>query len=214
MPSSHHMRSMLALLVVGALLVGSVLTPSVASAVTVDHEVWVGSPVEGRWNANARRHHWMLNARDRGDWATDITAPAGAPVRLYVAPQRRGYRVTTRVDQIGQTCAYGRRGAKFVAVGIYANGRRIGSVKYGHLRPSVRVGQWVKRWGTKLGTVRGGLPKNEKCWTGPHVHAEMFNTRNYSCFNRGYRIGSRLRRTNFVGFVGGRRVGGYRQPCP
>jgi hypothetical protein len=197
-----------------ALLIGGAVTQRPASAATVvDPEVWAGSPVDGTWNANAANHHWLANAADQGDWATDIAVGAGAPVVAYVAPQNGGYGVDTRVDQIGNACRSG-DGASFVTVGIYVNGGRIGSITYAHVRPTVGVGQWISRWGSTIGTVAGGLPRNDACWTGPHVHVQMFNVHNYSCFNRGYGIGSVVHPTNFIGFAGGRRVGGSGQACP
>lgn len=210
--ASYRRRALLALVAVLAAAIGAFI-PGTASA-AVDPEVWFGSPVGGSWNADARTHHFMTNARDYGDWATDIKVGAGVQVVLYAAPQNGGYNVTTKVEQVGPACSSGRDGASMVAVGVYANGVKVGSIKYGHVRPSVSEGQWINRWGTSIGTVATGMTPNDLCWTGPHVHLEGFNVHNYSCFNRGYGIGSWLDPSNFVGFVGGARVGGYRQPCP
>jgi hypothetical protein len=211
-------RVMLAVMAVAAVVSIGVLAPRSASAAAsaatvVDPEVWAGSPVEGTWNADAANHHWLANASDQGDWAADIKAGAGVPVVVYVAPQNAGYTVTTRVDQIGAACRAG-NGANFVTVGIYANGTRIGSITYAHVRPTVVVGQFINRWGSSIGTVATGLPYDEACWTGPHVHVQMFNVHNYSCFNRGYSIGFAVHPTNFIGFSGGRRVSADRTPCP
>lgn len=213
MTSSSVRRSTSLLLAVTLAILGVVTLQGTASAV-VSPEAWAGSPVTGKWNADARTHHWLGNAKDQGDWASDITAPAGTSVVVYVAPQKSGYTIMTRVDQIGAGCVAPRNGASFVTVGIYANGSRIGSITYGHVNPTVHVGQSVNRWGSVIGHVAGGLPVNSACWTGPHVHLQMFNVHNYSCFNRGYKIGSTLRPTNFVGFAGGHRVSGPRQACP
>ncbi|WP_157467389.1 hypothetical protein [Frankia sp. QA3] len=193
-------------------LVG-LLIPGTAAAAVPDPEVWAGSPVAGSWNTDAATHHWLANAADQGDWATDIAVGAGTPVAVYVAPQNGGYDVATRVDQIGAACRAG-DGASFVTVGIYTNGVRVGSITYGHVRPGVQAGQWVGRWGAVIGTVADGLPYDANCWTGPHVHLQMFNVHNYSCFNRGYGTNYHVDATNFVGFSGGRRVGGAGQACP
>jgi Protein of unknown function (DUF2673) len=187
--------------------------PASASTI-VDREVWIGSPVNGTWTSDAYTHHYLDLDPDVGDWAGDIGTAAGQQVIVYVAPQTSGYIVTTRVDHIGPGCGGGANGARFVNVGIYVNNVRIGSVSYAHLNPSVREGQWISRWGSVVGTVAGGLPVNQACWTGPHVHMQSYNVHNWSCFNRGYRIGSSLARTNFVSFVGGHRVSGSRQACP
>lgn len=202
-----------ALAAVVATVVVAALTTATASAGPVLPEIWAGSPVSGTWNSDARSHHWLANASDQGDWATDIAVAAGTPVVTYIAPQNGGYDVTTRVDQIGAGCRSG-DGAGFVTVGVYASGTRVGSVTYGHVRPGVAVGQWISRWGATIGTVAGGLPVDANCWTGPHIHLQMFNVSKYSCFNRGYGVGSVVDPSNFVGFTGGNRVGGPRQPCP
>lgn len=139
---------------------------------------------------------------------------AGQLVFVYVAPQTSGYTVTTRVDYIGPGCGGGANGASFVNVGIYVNGSRIGSVSYAHINPSVHPGQWISRWGSVVGLVAGNLPYNVNCWSGSHVHMQSYNVHNYSCFNGGYHSGSVLSRTNFVSFVGRRRVSGPRQACP
>lgn len=211
--TSRFRTKILALGAAVAVIVGLGSVASPASATTPDPEVWAGSPVDGRWVSPGSSHHWLANASDQGDWATDIATGAGAAVVVYVAPQNGGYNVTTRVDQIGAACRAG-NGASFVTVGIYVNGARIGSITYAHLNPSVSVGQWINRWGSVVGTVAGGLPYNSACWTGPHVHTQMYNVHNYSCFNRGYGIGSAVHPTNFIGFAGGWRVGGPRQACP
>jgi hypothetical protein len=199
--------------VLAAILFTLFVIQSPASA-TTSPEVWGGSPVAGHWMVDATTHHWLGNARDQGNWAADISAPAGANVVVYIAPQNSGYTVTTRVDQIGAGCVAPHSGASFVTIGIYVNGARIGSITYGHLNPTVHVGQAISRWGSVVGHVAGGLPYDQACWTGPHVHLQMFNTHNYSCFNRGYHIGSILKPTNFVGFAGGHRVSGSRRACP
>jgi len=193
-------------------MLGIAVAPASASSV-VDREVWIGSPVTGTWNANASSHHWLGNATDQGDWATDIKVGAGTQVKVYLAPQTSGYTVTAKVTQIANGCVSG-NGAKMVAVGVYVNGTKIGSVKYAHVNPSVSVGQAVNRWGGVIGTVAGGLPYNANCWTGPHNHVEGFNVHNFSCYNRGFGIGSHVNVTNFVGFIGGKRVSGARQACP
>ncbi|HSW81517.1 MAG TPA: hypothetical protein VLG40_03910 [Candidatus Saccharimonas sp.] len=209
--TSSAQRLGLVLIAVLSLVLGMAGTSSASSI--VDPEVWAGSPVAGTWTSDPATHHWLANDMDQGDWASDIATPAGTQVVTYIAPQNGGYTVSTRVDQIGSACVGG-GGASFVNVGIYVNGGKVGSVSYAHLNPSVSVGQWISRWGAVVGTVAGGLPVNGDCWTGPHTHVQMYNVHNYSCFNRGYSIGSWLNPSNFIGFVGGNRVSGARQACP
>ncbi|ABD11941.1 hypothetical protein ThrDRAFT_03387 [Frankia casuarinae] len=193
----------------------ALVAPSAASASTPDPEVWVGAPVAGTWTSDPATHHFLFHDQDQGDWSGDISAAPGAAVKVFVAPQAGGYPVATRVDQIGEACRYG-GGGKFVNVGIYVNERRTGSVTYGHLVPAANlaVGQWINRWDSTVGAVATGLPRDAGCWTGEHVHMQSYNVHNYSCFNRGYRLGSPLNPTNFVSFVGGSRGTRQRQACP
>jgi hypothetical protein len=65
-----------------------------------------------------------------------------------------------------------------------------------------------------VGTVAGGLPYDERCWTAPHTHVELMNVHNWSCYNRGYHVGSHLNMHDFVGFAGGKRVSDVLQACP
>jgi hypothetical protein len=214
---ARRLRAVLVVIGAAASILASTLTaaaPAASASTIVDREVWVGSPVNGTWTSDAYTHHYLALDPDVGDWAGDIGTGAGQQVFVYVAPQTSGYTVTTRVDYIGPGCGGGANGASFVNVGIYVNGSRIGSVSYAHINPSVHVGQWISRWGSVVGLVAGNLPYNVNCWTGSHVHMQSYNVHNYSCFNGGYHIGSALSRTNFVSFVGGRRVSGPRQACP
>jgi hypothetical protein len=178
--------------------------------------VWLGAPVDSAWGGEPASppsvHHWLGNARDRGDWAVDLPAGVGQRVVLYAAPQNSGVAVTARVDQLGDACINGRNGGKFVTVGLYSGSIRIGSATYRHINPSVSVGQSVSRWGTVVGMI-GRYTVNSACWTGPHTHIQLYSSRNYACYNKGYRHNSPVRRTNFVGFTGGNAAGGPRRAC-
>jgi len=181
--------------------------------------VWAGSPVESQWDGGEPAsppsvHHWLANARDQGDWAVDLPTASGQKVVLYVAPEARGTAVTTKVDQIGAACANGRNGGSFDTVGIYSGSLRAGSITYAHINPSVRLGQTLNRWGSVVGTVGSGYPRNSACWTGPHVHLQMYSTKRYSCYNKGYTHNYPVHRTNFVGFTGGNKASAPRRACP
>jgi hypothetical protein len=188
---------------------------------TARQRVWGGSPVHGYYDYGPPSppavHHFLANAADQGDWALDIGGPGvgGQDVLVYIAPDNGAPNVTTRVDQIGAGCTNGANGASFVTVGIYqGDGQRIGSITYGHIRPTVGVGASVNRWGGKVGTVATGLPINQACWTGPHVHVQMFSVKNYACYNGTYRHEQEMWRSNFIGFTGGNMARGFRQACP
>jgi hypothetical protein len=197
-----------------AVLASLVLVPS-ANAATAPL-VWAGSPVESKWDGGLPEsppsvHHWLSQASDQGDWAVDLPTGVGQQAILYIAPQN-GDNITTKIDQIGEACGGGRNGGKFVTVGIYAGSLRIGSATYGHINPSVSVGQWVSRWGTVLGTV-GSYTVNSACWTGGHVHFQLYSNKNYACYNKDYTHDYPVHRTNFVGFTGGNVASGPRRAC-
>ncbi|GAA3181202.1 hypothetical protein GCM10010531_39290 [Blastococcus jejuensis] len=176
--------------------------------------VWLGSPVDGRWSTyeGAATHHRLGNASPTNDWAVDLEVGAGAPVYLYAAPQVSGVVITARVDQVGPSC-YGGGGGRFVTVGLYAGSTRIGSATYAHINPTVSLGQTLNRWGSRVGTV-GSYAYQPGCWEGAHVHFEMYSNRNYACFNKGFRLGQAVYRTNFLGFTGGNVASGVQRPCP
>jgi len=194
--------------------------------------IWVGSPVNGTWGVAgdgsttpAGGHHKLVKASPQNDWAVDLSGTGtgtGAPVRLYVAPSNSAYnnRVTTRISQIidNSACRLG-GGGDLVTVTIRFDGAVVGQATYAHIdrTASLRVGQTVSRWGTQLGTVSalgGSATGGSNCWTGPHVHAELRASTNYSCWNRGYRTGQALSRSNFIGFVTGPALAGTARPCP
>lgn len=185
-------------------------------------QVWVGSPINGTWDLPAARggdgptvHHWLSNATDQGDWAVDLIAPADQEVRLYVAPQNTAVAITTKIDQVGAACGGGRNGGNFVTVGIYSGSTRIGSATYAHLRLAAGItqGTTINRWNSLLGYVGKGYPVDVNCWTGPHVHFQLFSNKNYACFNKGYSLGSALSRENFLGFTGGNVASAPRKAC-
>jgi len=184
--------------------------------------VWVGAPtLTALWDGGEpadgpATHHTLGGINPRGeasDFAVDLATSAGRGVYVYVAPQDRSRNVYTKVLKIGSACRSG-GGASFVNVGIYqANGDMIGTVTYAHINPTVSVGQWITRWGAKVGTVAGGLRINGSCWTGPHVHLEMYSYRHYACYNRGWRHNQLVNQTNFIGFTGGFVANRPKQAC-
>lgn len=196
---------------------GSGPAPAPQPSPQVYPESWVGSPVNGVYDQGEPSPpsvHHFLGGNPEHDFSVDIGANAGVPVKVFVAPQNSGYSITTRVDRIGAACGNAARGGNFVTVGVYANGVRTGSVTYGHVRPTVRVGDSINRYGGQVGTVAGGLPRDRACWTGSHVHTELWTTKPYySCYARIPHERS-MRESNWIGFVGGTRARGIRQACP
>ena len=187
--------------------------------------IWVGSPISGTWGESPATHHILFKASPQNDWATDIAAGAGQSAYLYVAPSDSVYNaaVTTRVRQIidNSACRYG-GGGDLVTVEVFYNGTSYGQVTYAHLErnPNLYQGQWINRWGTKLGTIAnlwdgsGGGTGGSGCWTGPHIHTELRATTQYACWNKGYRSGSWLNSSNFIGFISGPLSSSGKTACP
>jgi hypothetical protein len=180
--------------------------------------VWIGSPIDGTWgkyeSSLPANHHIPYG----GDWSVDLVTGAGNAVMLYAAPQETSRAITAKVDSVRPACKSGvvSDGGHVVVVGIYEGGTRIGWAAYAHINPSVSTGQTISRWGTNLGTIGTYRwdDRPEGCWAGAHVHFEAYNQRNYACYNRGYGLGSRVNRTNFIGFVGGDFARSKRAACP
>jgi hypothetical protein len=183
-------------------LLGCVGLAAPAGAATI--AVWVGSPVNGHWPTNTdslpANHHIVYG----GDWSVDLQGVgAGQSVYLYAAPQNGYSSVSAKVEIVRPACASGNPadGGYRVTVGMYNGGTKVGTATYAHIQPRVAAGQWVSRWGAVLGTV--GSYRWNSCWKGVHVHHEMYSQQNYACYNKGYTPGYPIRRTNFLGFIGG-----------
>jgi hypothetical protein len=222
-----------------ASLVMSIIGFSVpATASTPDPAVWVGSPGNGNWPNTAgcagatypsescslpTVHHIVYSSTfDWGttidDWAADDQGVVpGERVMLYAAPVNSGYTVSAHIDIVGPACKSLQisDGGYRVTVGIYAGSTKIGTVTYAHINPTVSQGQWVSRWGTKIGTVGSGYNTKDGCWTAPHVHIEMASRHNYSCFSNIFvkYPGAKLSETNFQGYLGGNYASGPRHAC-
>ncbi|MGO4341547.1 hypothetical protein [Pedococcus sp. 2YAF34] len=221
----------------GLLLTPVLVNPGLAAASTPDPAVWVGSPVNGRWPnrddcAGAvfpsdlcslpTVHHAVYPSSFDwgtswgGDWAADDQGVyAGERVMLYAAPVNSGYNPTAHVDTVGPACRSGviAYGGYRVTIGIYVGSTKIGTVTYAHINPTVYQGQWISRWGSRIGTV--GSYTSNSCWAGPHVHVEMTSRHNYSCFSNIFTRypGANLWESNFQGYLGGYYAGGPRQAC-
>jgi len=221
------LRRLLTGAALATLLLG-LLGPARADAAAAP-AIWVGSPAQGTWGVAgdvsttpAGGHHLLYRASPTNDWAVDLPAGPGSTVKLYVAPSNSAYnsRVTTVITQIidNNACRNG-GGGDLVTVAIRFDGATVGQTTVAHIdrTSTLRVGQAVTRWGTVLGTVAnlsGGGSGGSGCWTGPHVHTELRASTNYACWNRGYRPGSAISRSNFIGFVTGPALGRAPQPCP
>ena len=196
--------------------------------------VWVGSALDGTWPgadgcAGARypsatcslptAHHTFAwgGERYRGDFGIDQqSVGAGAGVTLYAAPQNSNLNNQIRavVQEVQLACGSRNAadGGHAVTVAIYHGATKIGTIAYVHVNPRVRRGQTINRWGTVIGTV--GSYRRNACWNGVHLHMELLSMTNYACFNKGWKPGQRMRKTNFVGFLGGSFASAPRRACP
>jgi hypothetical protein len=185
-----------------------------STASAAEPAVWVGSPLSATWPTGSSlpsQHHIVYG----GDWSADLQSVAvGAPVVLYAAPQDGQTAVNAVVEVVRPACASGviADGGYRVTVGLFTGGTKIGTVTYAHVNPSVNQGATVSRWNTQLGVV--GNYRSSSCWTGPHVHVEMYSQHNYACYNRGWAPGQAMNPTNFIGFTGGAYASAQRSACP
>jgi hypothetical protein len=142
-----------------------------------------------------------------GDWAMDIAGSGDVYVRLSSSAG-----VSLRVEQISAACGGGRQGGTAVRVRAYLNGASVALLVYSHLADvAVGVGQNIGN-GTRLGRAATGLPYDETCWTGPHVHFEARNDSGYACYTplgSGAGVGAGTAMGQ-IGAVGGTRL---RFPC-
>lgn len=196
--------------------------------------VWVGSGLDGTWPgadgcAGARypsascslpaAHHTFAwgGERYKGDFAFDQqSVTAGVGVTLYAAPQNSNLNNQIRaVVQDVQLACRSRNaadGGYAVTVAIYHGATKIGTIAYVHVDPRVTRGQTINRWRTVIGTV--GSYRRGGCWNGVHLHMELMSMTNYACFNKGWKPGQRMRKTNFVGYLGGSFASAPRSACP
>ncbi|MBM0277166.1 M23 family metallopeptidase [Micromonospora tarensis] len=186
-----------------------------AAAATPTPVVWIGSPLSAHWptdpSSQPANHHLPYG----GDWSVDLTnVGVGTGVQLFAAPQNTALSISAKVEAVGPACASGNLadGGQKVVVGLYNGGTKIGNVTYAHVNATLGAGAWINRWNTQIGVV--GSYNWSSCWQGVHLHVEMYNQANYSCYNRGWTGGRQVDPTNFLGFLGGSYASARRQPCP
>ena len=204
----RYQRTTLALAVTSAALVlGS--PPASAAGNPAD----VQSPVSGTVTSAPGEHHrvfWDPIAQAYGDVAMDVGAPPGTSVHPRVG---YGGSLTMTVSDVFPACSAPADGGTAVRVDITTDGTTVGSVTYAHLaNVGVSPGQSVGT-DTELGVVAGSLPYNQACWTGPHVHVEWVNHRDWGCYVP-RSVGSPVSEAEMVGRVGGDFGEGPNAVCP
>lgn len=172
----------------GTLIVGVAaalfVTTTGPSAVAAGASAIVQSPIDGSVTSAPGEHTPVFEVPEAGgesgDAAMDIGAPEGTSVFPTIQYDGEGGLVLTVAD-ILESCTGG-GGGDAVQVHVATDGLVVGSVIYAHLAEvAVTEGQTVSS-DTQLGKVAGGLPEDENCWTGPHVHLEWVNHGDYGCY--------------------------------
>jgi len=185
-----------------------------AGAQAAGSNVVIEANFSGTAGESGATHHRAVNTVDAAtgapaDWAADWVTGAGTPI----TPQLKGpYGTTLRVIGIVPACGGGADGGTAVKIGVSEpnGGPEIGWVAYLHLaNVGVAEGQVVYP-DTVLGTVADGLPYNENCWTGPHLHVEGFNHAQHSCFYDPPAVAPGTP----IGRIGGGDVGAPQSRCP
>jgi hypothetical protein len=188
--------------------------------------VWFGMPFHGTWpntdgcfqptsTAASCSLPYVHHTDFGGDFAMDLQSVApGTPVYLYAAPKYSSLNVTAQVTRVDYACADRNpwHGGYQVQVTLWGNGAEIGHATYAHIWPTVSYGQTISRWGTRLGTV--GSYVSNGCWTGAHVHFELYNDVHYACYAPNWHPANWLNLTNYIGYMGGAYAYGQHAACP
>lgn len=154
------------------LVLGSLtLAATPAAAATVVQRATVGMPFIGKW-AVAPSSHPSVEDPDYGDWATDLTASAGTPVRLHVTSADGP--VTFTFNSTTDPCGAGVGGGG-VLVNVLVNGEPAGTVLYEHL-DAINSGPSYAN-GDVLGTITNE-PTDPTCDPARSIHIELKNATN------------------------------------
>ncbi len=151
-----------------------------ASATT--NQAVVGMPFSGKWAYNVlvnppytdsnSSHPSVHHTPAGGDWGTDLYAEEGSAVKLDIPIVTGALTFSWRASTTSCGQATG--------VNINVDGTTIGWQYYAHLANAVTTGTITN--GMTLGTVHDWVVANVHCNPGVHVHTELKNTTNYSCY--------------------------------
>lgn len=174
-------KKLSAVLATLAMLFGlSLTTTTLATPASADasHEALIGMPFAGKWAYNATvsppytdsnsSHPSVHHTPGSGDWATDLYAAEGTPVKLEVtaATGSLSYSWASSTTSCGQS----------TRLNVFVDGVNVGWLYFAHLNNAVTGGSITN--GMTLGYVKnwGG------CNPGTHVHVEFRNASSYSCY--------------------------------
>lgn len=190
-------RVMIAAAIAAVALMAS---PSGASAASAT----VGMPFAGKWAYNVNVNppytdvnssHPSVHTKYYGDWATDLYASAGTPVRLRVSS-------SGSLSFGWLSFSDGNCGQRTV-VSVYVDGGLVGSIYFEHLANAVKGGA------APTNGMIVGYVGNFGCNPGPHVHFEL---KGNSCWTDRGHPGVTLADGTAIGALGAG-SGAARQQC-
>lgn len=175
-----------------------------------------GMPFAGQWAYNAvvsppyndgNSSHPSVHAKYYGDWATDVYSSSGTAVKLHVTAIGT---VTFTKRQNNDTCSsYGANIAgRGIVLNVIVNGVTVGSIDFEHL-DNISAGPYVN--GMTIGTLTSES-LNVNCYSVRHVHVEMKNETNYSCWADKGAPGTSLSESDPIGILGSTNTG-TRETC-
>jgi hypothetical protein len=186
-----------------AVALGCTLLAFAAHCVAAHAAATVGMPFAGKWAYNvnvdppytdSNSSHPSVHHRFYGDWATDLYAASGTPVILQVSAQGT-------LSFAWLSFADGSCGQRTV-IAVYVDGTPVGSVYYEHLSSAVKSGPAPTN-----GMVVGYVHDWGGCNPGPHIHIELKNTSNYSCWTDHGHPGTFLAQGEPLGVLGSSNTG-------
>ncbi len=196
------------LLMVSSFLILTGEKSSISIASATNPLATVGMPFTGKWAYNVNvdppytdlnSSHPSVHAKYYGDWATDVYAADGTAVKLKVSSSD-GPLSFYWIARPNGTC--GQR----TVIGVKVNGIDVGSIYYEHLNGAVTSGNITN------GMTVGYVHDWQGCNPGPHVHIELRNTSNYSCYTDNGKPGVTLSAGDSIGLLGSSNTAA-RQAC-
>jgi hypothetical protein len=196
-------------------LLGPGIVPSSAS--TLHPTATVGMPLTGQWVSNYLAPPPYTNdpeypavkpANNGGDWSENEYAPEGTPIILHVTSPDG----PVTFHWLSSTASCDGNSSK---MDVFVNGTRVGWIFFAHFRGGrgTNTSDPQPTNGMTLGTMHDFDPVTENgCNDGPHVHVEMYNYVNYSCWTDNGQPGITLDEGAPVGMLGSPNTAA-KQPC-
>lgn len=205
------LRYVLALAFIAGLLglsTAAITATATSALADATHQAVIGMPFTGKWAYNVNVNppytdqnssYPAVHAKYYGDWATDVYATAGTAVRFEVS-YATGSLSYSWISVTNGSC--GQR----TVIDVKVNGVDVGSVYYEHMANAVKSGPITN------GMIVGYVHDWGGCNPGPHVHIEMKNATNYSCWVDNGHPGVTLNQGDDLGVLGSTNTA-ERQAC-